>query len=92
MSLCRISNELQPIIDEMKRHDGGLSLATRERLAYEAFQQTANYDATVSGYLSALMPSKPEGSSSACASSIYIVSKGSPHHPPDADITDDFSI
>jgi len=83
------------IIDEMKRHDGRLYLATRERLAYEAFQQTANYDAMVSGYLSGALnaPQRPEASSSACASSIYIVSKGSPSPTPsDADVTDDFSI
>ena len=83
------------IIDEMKRHDGGLSLATRERLAHEAFQQTANYDAMVSGYLSGALQAtqKPEASSSAWAASMHVAAKDSPSpNPSDADFTDDFSI
>jgi phosphoribosylaminoimidazolecarboxamide formyltransferase/IMP cyclohydrolase len=39
------------IIHEMKSRDGALSLATRNRLAQEAFQQTAIYDMLVSSYL-----------------------------------------
>ena len=40
------------IVNEMKQQEGALSIATRERLAIEAFQQTAFYDALVSAYLS----------------------------------------
>ena len=36
---------------ELRQNDGSLSLATRERLAQEAFQQTARYDSIVSAYL-----------------------------------------
>ena len=39
------------IADELAKHQGSLTLATRERLAQEAFQQTAQYDSIVSSYL-----------------------------------------
>jgi phosphoribosylaminoimidazolecarboxamide formyltransferase / IMP cyclohydrolase len=39
------------VLDEMRNHDGALSLGTRQRLAHEAFQQTALYDLLVSSYL-----------------------------------------
>ena len=39
------------LIDELTKNNGSLSLETRERLAYEAFQQTAQYDSIVSSYL-----------------------------------------
>ena len=42
----------QNIIHEMKSRDGALSLATRKRLAQEAFKQTATYDLMISSYLS----------------------------------------
>ena len=38
---------------ELKENHGSLSQATRERLAREAFQQTAQYDSIVSSYLGA---------------------------------------
>ena len=42
----------QSVLNEMRDHDGALSLKTRERLAHEAFQHTALYDTTISAYLS----------------------------------------
>lgn len=39
------------LIEEMKVHDGSLSLATRGLLAREAFGQTASYDMMVCAYL-----------------------------------------
>ena len=39
------------VVMELKRQDGALSLRTRNQLAYEAFRQTATYDAMVSAYL-----------------------------------------
>jgi len=39
------------ILDEMRNHQGALSIATRERLAREAFEQTSTYDLLVSAYL-----------------------------------------
>jgi len=45
------SAQYAAVIDELNANDGSLSLATRERLAQEAFQQTAQYDSIVSSYL-----------------------------------------
>ncbi|HJS25160.1 MAG TPA: bifunctional phosphoribosylaminoimidazolecarboxamide formyltransferase/IMP cyclohydrolase [Pyrinomonadaceae bacterium] len=39
------------VLDEMKENDGALSIATRNRLASEAFEHTADYDSMVSAYL-----------------------------------------
>ena len=46
------------LIDELHQHAGSLSIPTLQRLAAEAFQHTAQYDATVSSYLAGtnLMP------------------------------------
>jgi phosphoribosylaminoimidazolecarboxamide formyltransferase/IMP cyclohydrolase len=46
-----LSTRYSQIIDELNRQDGALSLATRQQLAQEAFQQTAEYDLMVSAYL-----------------------------------------
>ena len=43
--------QYEQLIVELKKNDGALSNATRERLAYEAFQQTARYDTMISAYL-----------------------------------------
>ncbi|MGH7317087.1 MAG: bifunctional phosphoribosylaminoimidazolecarboxamide formyltransferase/IMP cyclohydrolase, partial [Candidatus Rokuibacteriota bacterium] len=40
-----------PVLDELQRSDGGLSDATRFRLAFEAFRRTAQYDAAIAAYL-----------------------------------------
>src|SRR6185295_3485813 len=40
------------VVDEMKRNDGSVSLATRKELARKAFGQTMMYDAMICGYLS----------------------------------------
>jgi phosphoribosylaminoimidazolecarboxamide formyltransferase/IMP cyclohydrolase len=40
------------ILDEMRQHNGALSLATRERLAAAAFARTAAYDRAISAYFS----------------------------------------
>jgi phosphoribosylaminoimidazolecarboxamide formyltransferase/IMP cyclohydrolase len=44
-----------PVLAELKR-DGGISGATRFRLAVEAFNHVSNYDGAISDYLSALAP------------------------------------
>ena len=46
-----LPSSYENIIYEMKSQGGALSLATRKRLAQEAFQQTAIYDMLVSSYL-----------------------------------------
>ena len=45
--------DYQPVLAELKANDGGVSAATRFRLAQTAFALTARYDANVSNYLGA---------------------------------------
>jgi phosphoribosylaminoimidazolecarboxamide formyltransferase/IMP cyclohydrolase len=40
------------VLEEMRAHDGALTLATRERLARTAFTRTATYDGSIVAYLS----------------------------------------
>jgi len=47
-----LPSSYENIVYEMNSRDGALSLATRKRLAQEAFQQTALYDMLVTSYLS----------------------------------------
>jgi len=79
----------QSIIHEMKSRDGALSVATRKRLAHEAFKQTAMYDILVSSYLaapeSANMP--PIGTGGIAA-----VAGGSESGAMPVNIADEFSI
>ncbi len=45
------------VMHELRAHDGGVSFATRFRLAQEAFACTAGYDAAVADYLKSVAPS-----------------------------------
>jgi phosphoribosylaminoimidazolecarboxamide formyltransferase/IMP cyclohydrolase len=45
------SDQYRAVSDELKRNAAALSLKTRESLAQKAFEQTAQYDLTVSSYL-----------------------------------------
>jgi phosphoribosylaminoimidazolecarboxamide formyltransferase/IMP cyclohydrolase len=45
------ADQYAAVIDELKKNAGALSLKTRESLAQKAFEQTAQYDLTVSSYL-----------------------------------------
>jgi phosphoribosylaminoimidazolecarboxamide formyltransferase/IMP cyclohydrolase len=40
-----------PVLEELRKGQGGLSDATRYRLAFEAFRRTAQYDAAIAAYL-----------------------------------------
>src|SRR6185436_16100224 len=67
----------QSIIHEMKSHDGGLSVATRKRLAHEAFKQTATYDILVSSYLAlAESPNMPAIGTGGIAAVAYVAGQG----------------
>jgi phosphoribosylaminoimidazolecarboxamide formyltransferase / IMP cyclohydrolase len=46
-----LPKDYDPVIEELKLHDGSLTLATRGVLAREAFGQTAQYDMMVCAYL-----------------------------------------
>jgi phosphoribosylaminoimidazolecarboxamide formyltransferase/IMP cyclohydrolase len=48
------------VLEEMRTLSGGLCLATRLRLAQEAFRHTARYDGVVASYLSSVSPT-PSG-------------------------------
>jgi phosphoribosylaminoimidazolecarboxamide formyltransferase/IMP cyclohydrolase len=48
------------VINELNEHSGALTLATRTCLAQKAFEQTAQYDLTVSSYLAGATDSLPE--------------------------------
>ena len=45
--------DYEPVLEELRRSDGMLSLATRERLAAAAFAYTARYDAAISRWFAA---------------------------------------
>src|SRR5678815_2561049 len=47
-----LPSRYQSIVTELRNREGALALATRQRLAQEAFQHTAAYDVLVSAYLS----------------------------------------
>lgn len=42
--------EYEDILGEMRANDGGLTLGTRKRLAKQAFNHTAHYDAAIAGW------------------------------------------
>jgi len=46
--------------NEMKSNDGGVSLATRRRLALKAFARTAEYDTAISRYLEKVLQDREE--------------------------------
>jgi phosphoribosylaminoimidazolecarboxamide formyltransferase/IMP cyclohydrolase len=48
------TNDYQEVIDELEQNDKQLSDSTRFSLAQKVFSHTANYDAAVSNYLSAI--------------------------------------
>jgi phosphoribosylaminoimidazolecarboxamide formyltransferase/IMP cyclohydrolase len=44
------------VLEEMREHDGALTVQTRFQLACRAFQHTAHYDSAIASYLSGLTP------------------------------------
>jgi len=55
------------ILSELQRRDSSLSQATRSRLAVQAYAHTAAYDATITHYLAAHLPSEHVPSESEAA-------------------------
>lgn len=47
-----LPEQYEPVLDELKKFKGSLSLRTRNRLAIQAFQTTSSYDVAISIYLS----------------------------------------
>jgi phosphoribosylaminoimidazolecarboxamide formyltransferase/IMP cyclohydrolase len=46
------------VVEEMREHEGSLTIQTRFNLACRAFQHTAHYDSAISTYLAGLTPQK----------------------------------
>ncbi|GJE74107.1 bifunctional phosphoribosylaminoimidazolecarboxamide formyltransferase/IMP cyclohydrolase [Methylorubrum suomiense] len=46
------------LLDEMRAGEGGISAATRRRLAQKAFSRTASYDAAIANWLAAEVPTQ----------------------------------
>jgi phosphoribosylaminoimidazolecarboxamide formyltransferase/IMP cyclohydrolase len=46
------------VLEEMREHNGALTLQTRFNLAYRAFQHTAHYDSVIASYFAGLTPQK----------------------------------
>jgi phosphoribosylaminoimidazolecarboxamide formyltransferase/IMP cyclohydrolase len=80
----------QNIIHEMKSRNGALSLATRKRLAQEAFKQTAMYDLAISSYLSS--PSTPSPFGGEGGIGTFGGGGGGGRHEVPADISEMFSM
>ncbi|HEX5874972.1 MAG TPA: bifunctional phosphoribosylaminoimidazolecarboxamide formyltransferase/IMP cyclohydrolase [Pyrinomonadaceae bacterium] len=53
-------NEYAEVVNELNEHSGALTLDTRNRLAQKAFEQTAQYDLTVSAYLAGAKDPLPD--------------------------------
>ncbi len=85
VAVAVLPSSYDSIIYEMKNRDGGLSFATRKRLAREAFKQTAMYDMLVSSYLSSQENPSPLGGTAGIA----MTSGGSTPIP--TDIAESFS-
>jgi phosphoribosylaminoimidazolecarboxamide formyltransferase/IMP cyclohydrolase len=49
--------QYEPLMDELRRSGGIVSGVTRQRLAFEAFRRTAQYDAAIAAWLRAPAPS-----------------------------------
>ena len=85
VAVAVLPSSYDSIIHEMKNRHGALSLATRKRLAREAFKQTAMYDMIVSSYLSSQEQPGPFGGTGGIA----MATGGSASIP--ADLAESFS-
>src|SRR5215216_1652823 len=83
-----LPSRYQSIVTELKNHEGALSLATRQRLAQEAFQHTAAYDVIVSAFLS----SKRLPDSSVMTGGITAFAGGSSFSASRDDVGEEFSV
>jgi phosphoribosylaminoimidazolecarboxamide formyltransferase/IMP cyclohydrolase len=84
-----LPSSYQTIVYEMKSRDGSLSLATRKRLAHEAFKQTAMYDMIVSTFLESKGQQSPVTGG---GSAFGIVSGSGPGFTIPGDIAEEFSV
>jgi phosphoribosylaminoimidazolecarboxamide formyltransferase/IMP cyclohydrolase len=85
VAVAVVPSGYQNIIYEMKSRGGALSLATRRRLAQQAFEQTSLYDMMISSYLAAPEHLNPFNSSAGISG---IVGQGEIA----ADVAEEFSV
>ncbi len=86
------ASDYEEILEELKKHGGALTGATRQRLAHAAFEQTCLYDLLVSSYLASIDKTRVPGSS-AQTGSISTVFAGSFAEPiTPTNVAEDFSI
>jgi phosphoribosylaminoimidazolecarboxamide formyltransferase / IMP cyclohydrolase len=86
-----LTSSYETILYEMKSRNGALSLATRKRLAREAFQQTAIYDMIVSSYLASEGQQNPFGSGGGAGIGAFAGGMSAGSSIP-ANIAEEFSI
>jgi phosphoribosylaminoimidazolecarboxamide formyltransferase / IMP cyclohydrolase len=84
-----LPSSYETIVYEMRSRDGALSLATRKRLAQEAFKQTAMYDMIVSTFLESKGQQSPVAGG---GSAFGIVSGSGPGFTSPGDIAEEFSV
>ncbi|HEX7334174.1 MAG TPA: bifunctional phosphoribosylaminoimidazolecarboxamide formyltransferase/IMP cyclohydrolase [Pyrinomonadaceae bacterium] len=78
----------ESVLNEMRNRGGALSFETRQRLAQEAFQQTAFYDLMISSYLAA----KEQASAAAGTGGFSAVAGGISSSAGPAPAAEDFSV
>ena len=87
-----LTSSYDNIIYEMRSRDGALSLATRKRLAQEAFQQTSIYDMMISSYLASEGQPGQSGIGTAGAAGIFALSGAGSRGVIPAHVADEFSV
>ena len=87
-----LTSSYDTIIYEMRSRNGALSLATRKRLAQEAFQQTSIYDMMISSYLASEGQPGQSGIGTAGAAGIFALSGAGSRGVIPAHVADEFSV
>jgi phosphoribosylaminoimidazolecarboxamide formyltransferase/IMP cyclohydrolase len=90
-----LTSSYDNIIYEMRSRDGALSLATRKRLAHEAFQQTSIYDMMICSYLASEGHPSPTGiavGAAGSSGSAFTVTEISKRGAIPANVGDEFSV
>ncbi len=92
VAVVTVTSSYENILYEMRSRKGALSLATRKRLARQAFEQTAIYDMIVSSYLESEGQPNPFSISEAGTGGIATVAGSIGHSSIPASIADEFSV
>ena len=90
VAVLTLSSHYREVLDEMSKHEGALSIATRQRLAEQAFEHTAVYDLTVSAYLKSQAARAAVSGLTAGTGGIAMFAGGSPQSS--TNMVEEFSI